>query len=308
MATPTPLTTIFTPPSDCLSQLYWSYEGPLQLGSGTECIPPGLSPILHSYFSPGIYCPESWTVACQSEVTLGAVTETRAQCCPRADGIESFSLSSFTCNSVNAADSSSYKSWYESFGCTMNLGTLAAQGYVNVVATGATPYTTTVSFASDGGINAFSVQIAWQASDLVSKTSVSTIPTSTKLVTQNTTEISATTKIPTSYGEAKSHRLSRAAKIAIGVVVPSVVILAIVGALLVSRRRMAKSRLRYVEERAPVPGAQQPQPAPIYEVANEQPRSELPARKLAELSTKEIYELPASKEGVFMGEVKLASQ
>lgn len=303
MATPTPLTTVFTPPTECLSQLYWSYEGPLQLGPGTECIPGGPSPTLHSYFSPGIYCPENWTVACQSEVTLGAITETRAQCCPRADGIESFSFSSFTCNSVNAADSSSYKSWYESLGCTMNLGTLATQGYVNVVATGGTPYTTTVSFDSDGGLNAYSVQIAWQASDLTAaRTSASpTTPTSTGSILPKATGTSAASDSAAINGGARPHGLPQSAKIAIGAVIPVVVVLALIGALLLSRRRMAKSRLSYGVERPSAPEVPEPQAAPIHEIHSAQMPIELPAEKVAESSAVEVRRLPASKTGVLYG-------
>jgi len=316
MATPTsagtPLTTTFTPPASCLSQLYWSYEGAFQLGPGTECIPSGPEPTLHSYFSPGLYCPESWTVACQSEVTLGAVTETRAQCCPRADGIESFSFSSFSCNSVSAAESSSYKSWYESLGCTMNLGTLASQGYVNVVATGGTPYTTSVLFDSDGGLNAYSVQIAWQASDLVSETSAlgssitgstATTTTSTSTQSQITTAIPSASSDPAPNGRAKSHGLSKAATIAIGVSVPVVVLLAVAGGLLFSRRRMARSRLSYSSAHRPTSEVPEPQlsAAPVHELYGSKPRSELPGERGTQPSTSVVSEQPAHKEGVIYG-------
>ena len=86
-----------------------------------------------------------------------------------------------------------------------------------------------------------------------------------------------------------------------GIVIPLVAILAIVGALLLSRRRMAKSRLSYVAEQPPAPRMPEAQPAPHREVDNEQLGSKLPAGKFAELATREIHELPASKEGVLYG-------
>lgn len=68
MAVPTPLTTIFTPPSSCLSTIYYSGGGQYQLGCSTECIPSGHNPTLSSSFSSGLCRAESYTVACTSEV------------------------------------------------------------------------------------------------------------------------------------------------------------------------------------------------------------------------------------------------
>lgn len=306
MASPTPLTTVFTPPAACFAQLYWSYDGALQLGGGTECLPSGPAPTRSASFSPGLYCPESWTVACSSEVVLGAVTETRATCCPRADGIESFSFSSFTCNTVDPADPSSGKSYYSTLGCTMALGTMAEQGYVSVVATGGAPYTTTVSFATDGGVNAYSVQIAWQASDLIAaKTpSASRSNTTSASSTNNSNGPSETSSLYGTDTGNSSSGLSRSAKIAIGVTVPIVTLALFVALVLLSRYTMAKSRTKHAAERAEVTDTsiaafmaggvqEETKQEVVQEYYNKEPQK--PVGGISEISSREIHELPGQQ-------------
>lgn len=300
MASSVALTTIFTPPAACLSQLYWSYDGALQLGDGTTCLPPGPGPTPSAYFSPGIYCPESWTVACSSEVVLGAVTETRAQCCPRADKIESFSFSSFTCNTVNPADPSSGKSYYSTLGCTMALGTMAEQGYVSVVATGGTPYTTTVSFATDGGVNAYSVQIAWQASDLGARTT-SGSATSSRPTSSTSSGVTSTSSSDYGYSGNSNGGLPNGAKIGIGVAVPIAIIAIFAALAFLTRYTMKRSRAKHAAERehneenvtAFMAGGlvEEPKREVVQEYYNKEPP--IPVSETSEICSREIHELPS---------------
>ncbi|KAH6649168.1 hypothetical protein BKA67DRAFT_382755 [Truncatella angustata] len=251
MAIPTPLTTVFTPPSECLSTIFWSSGGQYQLGYSTECIPSGPAPSLSSYFSPGLYCPESYTVACTDLVILGATsTETQAVCCPRLDGIASgrFADASFRCNTDRAMP------WYSSLGCTMNFGTAATEGPITVLYTrSSTTYTTTYSAATTDGLNAYSVKIAWRASDLTQSStgsatasessigSASNLPDATadsaSVTSSSATSGSSTTPPSGAAGSAADGGLSTSAKIAIGITIPVAIIALIIVGLLVIRRK-----------------------------------------------------------------------
>lgn len=79
-----PLTTNFTPPDSCVSDLWlgstsgktWMNLGPI---SHTECLPSGWAKT--SYYSPGI-CPSGYGIAASGTVIDGSITETAATCCP----------------------------------------------------------------------------------------------------------------------------------------------------------------------------------------------------------------------------------
>jgi hypothetical protein len=98
-----PLTTVFTPPAECFTDIAWyspygygetsSYNvgiGPLSgpgcspcwmgLPSSSSCFPPGWD--VSAIYSPG-KCPMGYTVACSSVNSIGTLTETVATCCPR---------------------------------------------------------------------------------------------------------------------------------------------------------------------------------------------------------------------------------
>src|SRR5450756_1798710 len=89
-----PLTTTFTPPPPCFSQLtsyYWKistsvypvsawYSGGPDPGVRTDsCYPSSFATI--DYFSPGI-CPQGYTSGCVSTSSFSSITETHAICCP----------------------------------------------------------------------------------------------------------------------------------------------------------------------------------------------------------------------------------
>lgn len=246
MAVPTPLTTIFTPAPDCLSQIHWATESPwFQLGPGTQCIPSGPNPSLSSFYSPGLYCPEGYTVACSTEVTSGSATETRATCCPQPTALGPLSVSPFACQ-VNSLF------FATSYGCALALGTLASDS-LTVIATNVSTFTSTFSVGTLDAVNAYSVQIRWQESDLsLTRTDLSTStsqlagassgssPTTTSGPTSTSSSGSASstsTVIATSSSSNGSHGLSTGAIVAIAVVIPVVVIAALVGLFFFMRRK-----------------------------------------------------------------------
>jgi hypothetical protein len=87
MATPPPLTTIFTPPASCVTDHYRStnspeyYDGLGPSPVASECFPSNWEPIPDFYFSPGI-CPAGYTGEATSIVVLNTRTETVVDCCP----------------------------------------------------------------------------------------------------------------------------------------------------------------------------------------------------------------------------------
>lgn len=75
------LTTTFTPPSECLTDVY-RYNDNQLLGPMTSiCYPVGWTNTSTTFYSPGI-CPSGYTTACISANTANTVTETIATCCP----------------------------------------------------------------------------------------------------------------------------------------------------------------------------------------------------------------------------------
>lgn len=75
------LTTTFTPPPECLSDVY-RYNANQLLGPMTsDCYPPGWNNATSTFWSPGI-CPSGYTTACIAANTVNTFTETIATCCP----------------------------------------------------------------------------------------------------------------------------------------------------------------------------------------------------------------------------------
>lgn len=235
MAIPTPLTTIFTPAAACFTEIHYEKDQAVYLGPGIECVPQGPNPTLSSYFSPGLYCPESFTVACSTEVTIGSATETRATCCPRADGVGRLAGHAFSCQAKTGA----IYDWYATFGCTLQFGSLVDQGpFTLTVTDGASTFVSSITALSGQGVNAYSVALAWQASDTQTQPTSSLTMSSATSSASRTAAESASSTAPVSA--APSSGLSESAKIAIGVVVPVVVLVIIIGAFWYMRR--AKKR------------------------------------------------------------------
>lgn len=88
MPTPTPLTTLFTPIFDCLTEFYitvgdtGAYTGLGPFPLAYECFPPGWMAAPTYYFSPGL-CPAGYTTVALHSSSIGTALETQATCCPR---------------------------------------------------------------------------------------------------------------------------------------------------------------------------------------------------------------------------------
>lgn len=202
-AAPLSLTTTFSltdmaVSSACFSSLYYdSSPFPVIFGPGTQCLPAGPAPTsqsLSTYYSPGIGCPASYTVACSSVVQAGTVTETRATCCPRPDGLGQLSSNRFICQTATASTDIASSPQYAQYGCTMLLGDQAASVYLTVTNTTQGGGTSTLSVEPTQGPNAYSVQIRWQNSDFGGTTAPATTgATSNPTVSAITSAASSTT-------------------------------------------------------------------------------------------------------------------
>lgn len=143
------LTTTFTPPASCLSDLSgtsWNgtvyYLGPASTGS---CFPENYEPPRSNYYSPGV-CPYGYRSACSS--VSGA--DTVVTCCP----------GTLTCNARTVA-------WASTLGCNSgwNSPDVETISPLTVIdGTSAVSVRTTVE--PYGAVNAFSYQIRFQASDI----------------------------------------------------------------------------------------------------------------------------------------------
>ncbi|PMD22231.1 hypothetical protein NA56DRAFT_97492 [Hyaloscypha hepaticicola] len=212
MSNPPALTTTFTPSPSCLSYQYatsktinYATSGPpnygpnlvVNLGPPTDystCFPSGWATDSLSYFSPGI-CPSGYTSACSTLGYLPPITsgETTVICCP----------SDYTCGTYPPP-------WVCMSSFLYGLPTT-----LDLYTAGSISGSYTAAF---GGVNAFSVQIRFQATDFVSTTSSN--PHATGAVT-----------------DAQSPSLSTGAKAGIGVgVVIGVLALLLLGALLLRQR------------------------------------------------------------------------
>ena len=77
-----PLTTTFTPPTDCTTIVLGkvpydcNYESGIDLTVATSCLPPALvqQDESNQYFSPGLVCPEGWSTACLGGAAAGPLT------------------------------------------------------------------------------------------------------------------------------------------------------------------------------------------------------------------------------------------
>ena len=87
-----PLTTIFTPPSSCLSIVTFDgltlWQGGLLQTGDQNCFPPYFTDIYNSWYSPAI-CPHGWTGISTSGLGLSEdITDKWAFCCPLVSTVD----------------------------------------------------------------------------------------------------------------------------------------------------------------------------------------------------------------------------
>ncbi|KAF2496895.1 hypothetical protein BU16DRAFT_343304 [Lophium mytilinum] len=155
-----------------MQDIWWLTSYELLGGTGySSCLPTSFTPTSSFYYSPGLYCPEGYSTACSS--TYGS--ETIVTCCP----------TSFSCG----GDGPFGYSWESTLGCT---SAVSSSGLHTVlVATG-----TEVHPEGPGaGVNAYSVQNRFQASDLITSTSSSSSSSSSSTSTPTPSANTATVTI-----------------------------------------------------------------------------------------------------------------
>ncbi|KAH7398739.1 hypothetical protein DE146DRAFT_500885 [Phaeosphaeria sp. MPI-PUGE-AT-0046c] len=232
------LTTAFAPPSSCIASdnvwkvyttcpgnnaCYFLLQGPPNTAG---CLPPGYKFESTSYYSPAV-CPSGYTPACSATNTINKATETAYTCCPTARKFECLS-----------------SKWLEAWPFQSSLGCVS-----NFKDTGSMPVTISDRFSTSvgmeeyddrGGINAFAVQVRFQATDFAT-TSSGLMPTN------SATPASAPTGGPTSTStppnEPASSGLSTGAKAGIGagVGVAILALFAVLGLMLFRRKKQREA-------------------------------------------------------------------
>jgi hypothetical protein len=148
---PAPLTTTFTPPSQCVG-FYVDSNGITVFGESSTCLPSGFGAAPTSYFSPGFSCPEGYHTACHDSKGVSSITT--VTCCPSYGDI----LLSCVDPSTRTVPG------FESLFCTW----VAPESSTTILITesnhGTTSTVTGTAWAPDG-VNALGVrskQIQWQ--------------------------------------------------------------------------------------------------------------------------------------------------
>ncbi|KAK4450998.1 hypothetical protein QBC34DRAFT_401962 [Podospora aff. communis PSN243] len=182
------LTTPFTPPAACsATNVYLSardgHSMYMQAPTDTQlCFPSGYSPQVYGgYFSPA-QCPMGYTTACISLKTVGTDHETIVTCCP------SYQSTMFSCNTNNEAP------WQSTLGCASGFTPTVTLTSITVTwndITGSLSRTT----ETEGGMNAYSVQVRHRSGDFQTVTTETTTvhKTTTETTTGPTTTVYATT-------------------------------------------------------------------------------------------------------------------
>ncbi|KAI1339982.1 hypothetical protein F5Y15DRAFT_60683 [Xylariaceae sp. FL0016] len=254
-----PLTTPFVMAEACESQLesvykvmtpsgYELQQGPLGFSS---CYPAGYSPSSKAYYSPGV-CPSGFTPACSATNSIGSVTETIYTCCPTQYDYQCMTSPTYV--------------WQSTLGCTLPVTHGMNTTYYSLHVTNSSDplYLTTSVADFMGGINAFAVQVRFQATDGVSSSSSST-----------TGNAAVPTASDSNSSEASdgSSGLTTGAVAGIGVAV-GLVSLGIVGSLVFFFRRRRKVAKDLLPSEMGGPSIN-PSSSPRFEADSKSPPTEL---------------------------------
>ncbi|KAJ5621703.1 hypothetical protein N7528_006486 [Penicillium herquei] len=235
-AAPLPLTTTFTPPGACLTDLWaahssgstWMNIGPINT---TECLPSGWSPT--SAFSPGI-CPSGWTMAASSTgdsedyVTVGT-------CCP-----EYLPSSTDWVFSTRPTGSSEYP-WYSTELCQWVPTTTVFYGYTYT--TGGSTTSKPGSMTPGGLWNAYGIIVEWQSSDSLYPVTATATATTGATLSTSTSSSTSTSTATSNKSTSSSSGLSTGAKagIGIGAAAGGILVLVALAFLFLRRRKQSNS-------------------------------------------------------------------
>ena len=213
-----PLTTTFSRPQDCSSIYSSNYLFGIDLSP--SCMPSSFtSNDVSFYFSPGLMCPSGYVNACQDHTGVASITT--ITCCPTFES--DVTLSCVTTSTLQGAWSTLFCTWIAPGipGTSLPVVTVN-NGITSAVEEG---------FTSAGGLNAFGVRMVYQSSDLETTSSTSSLsPTTGSRTTTVTTSSASGSGTPGTVAVGGSSGMSSGAKIAVGVVIP-VVVLALIGGL-----------------------------------------------------------------------------
>ncbi|KAM0809956.1 putative Mid2 domain-containing protein [Seiridium cardinale] len=201
-----PLTATAALPSSCVDELdivykvhttpegyYYLLNGPFEVAS---CYPSSYDGTGTKFYSPAPSCPSGFTPACSSTNAAGTVTETIQTCCP--------TQFNYSCQTE-----ASYE-WESTLGCVSAVDTaLSTTWTVMDIESGNTKSTTSAGY--QGGMNAYSIQVRFQSSDLVTMTSSEPGSETANAKTSSTTPTSAGISNPISSASQSSTPTSAAA-------------------------------------------------------------------------------------------------
>ncbi|CAG8947452.1 unnamed protein product [Penicillium salamii] len=237
-ASPLPLTTTFTPASECLND-FWMFQSFVGIISSSsystrwanlgpedtkKCLPSGWVP--STFYSPGLVCPSGWAMAPGSTIKQD---ETTATCCP----IHQPSSLTFTQRSPTSGET---RPWHSSEVCAFGAPTNIPHTYTATPTPGITTSASATATAKKDGWNAYGIELRWKVTDLVSITSMS-VPAASSATPSAT---SSTTALPTAQQQPEdSSGLSTGAKagIGIGAVAGGILVILAVGYLTMRGRR-----------------------------------------------------------------------
>ncbi|KAK5989837.1 hypothetical protein PT974_08099 [Cladobotryum mycophilum] len=213
-----PLTTTFKGPGDCTGLYASNFLSGVDFA--TTCLPDGFDPNPKSYFSPGLICPSGYVSACHDNTGVPSITT--VTCCPTvADNI---ALSCVDTKTLHSVWSTLFCTWIAPGGKGTSLPMTMSQNGVT-----STP---TIGFTAPGGLNAYGIRMVYEATDLET-TKTKGLGTKSKIGSTPTT----TNKNGSDPNSGGSSGMSEGAKIAIGVVVPIVVLGLLAGAFFWWRRK-----------------------------------------------------------------------
>ncbi|KAL1979603.1 hypothetical protein VTN96DRAFT_5443 [Rasamsonia emersonii] len=309
ITSPPALTTTFTPAPSCLRDTYvWNATVGHSCGFGSStvpcvyaslgppstsaCLPPGYNWDTTAYFSPGI-CPSGYEIACESVVSIGSVSETRATCCPVG----------YTCQSGTDWP------WYSTDRCASGLPGVVPFTYTSTTDSGWVTLTTTVQ----AGLNAYGIYIRWQSTDFLPRETLSPSSTASVLTSSSASAPVTTTAVSTAVStfeaipETAPSGLSSGAKAGIGVGSAVAFLLLVLIGLLIYRmfgpgRRDSSSQKNIILDPSDPghPQSQGPMMIPVqnykfYELSSSPMRRELDSRpKMSTAAQQQLHELPGT--------------
>ncbi|KAK8042453.1 hypothetical protein PG994_012936 [Apiospora phragmitis] len=240
-----PLTTAATLPSTCSDELeliykthtspgYYLLQGPSEGGS---CYPSVYAGVRSQYYSPATSCPFGFTPACTRK---NEESETIYTCCP--------TQFEYLCQL-----SSSYQ-WEETLGCGIPVDTILKVTWTVVDVDEYDKTVTSTSSGAYGGVNALSIQIRFQSSDLITSAPLGNTPTPS-----HDSNMASDTETASSSSSSGGLSAGAAAGIAVGAFA---LLLAIAGAIFVLFRR--RRRQKEAQPAAQLPDNYYASPAPKY--------------------------------------------